>query len=301
MKLWCFLHAFQRSPFRYLYLSSVIKALESCFPREPDLDSVIHYLESLYGPQEAWWRKIQDMADEIEDEERLVFNPDRHRFIFYGQREFPVVLMNSSNPPLALSVEGNMSPFVRPCISVVGSREPHDYTKIWMQKEFYGFLKQYRVPVISGGARGVDQLAHKIALLMKVPTLVVMPSGLGKKYPNIWENSDEWTRQGAAFVSEMRLGSTVAKQNFSSRNRLIAAWGIASLIVEARAKSGTLITAHYALIEGRSVCVVPAHPCLTQFAGSLQLLAEGASFVKNALDLGDYFESEFQMATGTNP
>ncbi len=297
MKLWCFLHAFQRSPYRYLYLADILKALESSFPQAPTLESVFFYLES-HHPSQNWWAELRDHADKIEKQELKLFDSSRFRFAFYGQPDFPVSLMNCSNPPLAICVQGSLDPFQKHSIGAVGSREPHEFSKMWMKKEFYQFLKDHRVPVVSGGARGIDQWAHRMAIVLDLPTLAIMPSGLANKYPPFWEPSSQWEEEGVTFISEMRLASPISKQNFSSRNRLIAAMGTLTLIVEARAKSGTLMTAHHALMESKPVCVVPGHPCLPQFAGSLQLIIEGACFARNALDLGEIFKSEIQVTTG---
>lgn len=297
MKLWSFLHAFQNSTYRYVYLADVLQALKSCAPSPPSWELVIHNLKQNRFTHESWWESLYEETQAIEIEELRSFDPARHRFVFYGERDFPQAFMNSSNPPLALSYEGSLTPFEGANISVVGSREPHEYSKRWMQKDFYHFLKAQRPPVVSGGARGVDQLAHRMALLLDLPTAVILPSGLSKKYPSLWNSTDEWIQQGVTFVSEMRLSATISKRNFSSRNRLIAFYSSTNLIVEARAKSGTLITAHHALIEGKNLCVVPGHPQLTQFAGSLQLLIQGGQLVRDAFDLSFVFQRQSQDLT----
>lgn len=293
MKLWCFLHAFQNSPFRYLYLSDVIEALTATGPFKPTRDSVFYFLENRFGVAHSWWLSLVEKAEQLEEKEMLFYQPERHQFIFYGEVLFPKAFIQSSNPPLALSVEGNLSPFFNRNISVVGSREPHEYSKQWMQKELYQFLKRYPTPVISGGARGIDQMAHRIALLLDLPTAVILPSGLGNKYPALW-SSTEWSTQPVTFISELCLSSSISKRNFSSRNRLIAAFSEMTLIVEARGKSGTLITAHHALIEGKALGIVPGHPQLSQFAGSLQLLVEGGDIVRDASDLSLFFRDSLQ-------
>lgn len=298
MKLWCFLHAFQLSPYRYLYLSEVLQALIRC-AEDPSLENFLEHLPSLC-PEGFWWEPLLQKSELIRKEEEKHYRPDRHHFVFYGEQNFPKNLLKSSNPPLALSYEGELHHFEKPCISAVGSREPHEYTRKWIQREFYEFLKHNSTPVVSGGARGIDQLVHRLALLMNLPTAVILPTGLAKRYPALWEEQD-WVSQGVCFISELRLGAPISKQNFASRNRLIAYYGALTLILEARAKSGTLITAHHALIESKPVCVVPGHPALSQFAGSLQLLTEGSFFVRNALDLGFYFSGELQQLTGASP
>jgi len=97
---------------------------------------------------------------------------------------------------------------------------------------------------------------------------------------------------GGCFVSEYDFSQAMHKYLFHHRNRLIAALGAATLLVEARRKSGTLITAQQAAQLGRSVWVVPGHPQDPHFAGCLDLLSEGALMIRDAQDLSMYFSSE---------
>lgn len=290
LKLWSFLQAFQASPYKYLYMHQMLEALEQVenFSQE----DLVLKLQEFIPSYSFWLEKLILTSAQVFENESKFLNPET-RFVFYGQKIFPLALRKMSDPPLALSYQGNLSTVSDFTISVVGSREPHELSNEWMQTELYSFLKQHRPSVISGGARGVDQKAHLISSVLDIPTVVVLPSGLAQKYPALW-NESHWKNKSIVFVSEMLLSEKISKRNFSSRNRLIAAWGIATLIVEAHRRSGTLITAHHALAEGRAVWIVPGHPQMLSFAGSLELSYDHGQIVRNASDLSSLFASESQ-------
>jgi DNA processing protein len=197
------------------------------------------------------------------------------------------------DPPLTLSFLGHASWREEKNLSVVGSREPCFESTQWMEKEFSEFCEKSKTSIISGGARGIDQKAHAIALRHHLSTVVVLPSGLASMYP---DSLREWVSpildKGGCFLSEYSYEQKMHKHLFHHRNRLIAALGKATLLIEARRRSGTLITAHQALQLGRPVWVVPGHPLDVHFGGSLDLLTEGAALVRDAEDLFMYFKSE---------
>lgn len=298
MKLWCFLHAFQSSPYRYFYLQTVLEALQASSACDRSWESFFQRLQEL-SVGEPWWQELIGLAQQLQRQEEPVFDPSTQHLTFYGDRNYPRTFLRTANPPLALSYEGRLADLDRPCLSAVGSRDPHEFTRAWIQRDLYEFLKQTPVPIVSGGARGVDQMVHRLALLMELPTAVFLPSGLSQKYPQLWQDL-QWRERPVTFISEFLLGAPISKQNFSSRNRLIAAAGRMTLILEARAKSGTLITAHHALIEGKVLGVVPGHPHLSHFGGSLDLLSEGGCLVRNASDLSFYFSGDLQHGTGAS-
>lgn len=213
--------------------------------------------------------------------------------VCYGEALFPQQCYLMADPPLTLSFLGSPSWLTEKTLSVVGSREPTFDSIQWMEKEFAPFCEKERPCIISGGARGVDQKSHSIALRKDSTTVVVLPSGLGAMYP---DSLKEWIsavlNAGGCFLSEYAYDQVMHKHLFHHRNRLIAALGKATLLVEARKRSGTLITAHQAVQLGRPVWVVPGHPQDPHFSGSLELLVEGALLIRDAQDLSMNFSSE---------
>lgn len=214
-------------------------------------------------------------------------------FVVYGEELYPPQCYLMIDPPLTLSYRGSPAWLGEKTLSVVGSREPAADSLLWMEKELTTFCEQERACIVSGGARGVDQKAHSVALRRSCPTIVVLPSGLGEIYPR---SLIEWMglvlEQGGCFLSEYDFQQKMHKHLFHHRNRLIAALGRASLLVEARRRSGTLITAAQAVQLGRPVWIVPGHPLDPHFAGGLDLLMEGAQLVRDAQDLLMFFKSE---------
>lgn len=215
------------------------------------------------------------------------------QLVCYGTDDYPPECYRMDDPPFTLSYWGTPAWKTEQTLSVVGSREPQRETLEWIEQDLSPFVEKERVCVVSGGARGVDQKSHSVALRKKTPTVVVLPSGLGEMYPSTLK---EWVTPvlsgGGAFLSEYDFQQRMHKHLFHHRNRLIAALGRATLIVEARRRSGTLITAQQAAQLGRAVWVVPGHPRDPHFQGSLDLLSEGAQVIRDAQDLTMFFHSE---------
>lgn len=206
---------------------------------------------------------------------------------------YPPSLLEAMDSPLSLTVQGRPEVLHEPALAVVGSREPSRDTLFWMESELGTFCREQRVVIVSGGARGVDQKAHSLALRNRTPTVVFLPSGLDNLYP---QDLSEWTEAilegGGALVSEYPASLRMAKQNFHQRNRLIAGLSKATLIVEAKRRSGTVITAMRAAEIGRPLWVVPGHPQSPHFGGSLDLLAEGGSLIRQHEDLTLFWQAE---------
>ncbi|WP_374030070.1 DNA-processing protein DprA [Bdellovibrio bacteriovorus] len=226
-------------------------------------------------------------------EESLKLKMQGIQLVVYGEDLFPAACYWMSEPPLTLSYWGSPAWLTQRTLAVVGSREPCFDSIQWMEKEFTTFCDQEKPCVVSGGARGVDQKSHSIALRKSASTVIVLPSGLGQLYPeSLYEWKDSVLNGGGCFLSEYVFEQRMHKHLFHHRNRLIAALGKATLLVEAKRRSGTLITAQQALQLGRSLWVVPGHPQDPHFLGSLDLLAEGAGLVRDAQDLSMYFRAE---------
>lgn len=215
------------------------------------------------------------------------------QFVSYGEALFPQQCYLMAEPPLTLSYRGSPCWMIERSIAIVGSREPSAESLRWMEQELAVFLEANMPLVVSGGARGVDQKAHSLALRKNCQTAVVLPSGLGEIYP---ASLQEWMlpiiENGGCFLSEYDHRQVMHKRLFHHRNRLIAALGATTLLVEARRRSGTLITAHQAAELSRPVWVVPGHPLDPHFLGGLDLLLDGAQMVRDAQDLSTLFHSE---------
>jgi DNA processing protein len=197
-------------------------------------------------------------------------------------------------PPLFLEYQGVPVWKQAPMISVVGSREISPLTQKWMKGPLADFVARTGVTTVSGGARGVDQTVHFVSLKQNRPTVFVLPSGLGQMYP---ETLQDFRREEfaatACFISEFESEQRIHKSHFYFRNRLIAALGHVTLVTQASLKSGSLLTVHHALENGKPVIVVPAHPEHLGFEGNLKLLRDGAYPIANEQDLLDFWNGEF--------
>lgn len=203
--------------------------------------------------------------------------------------DYPLQLLSLPSPPLFLSYIGQPIWLDKKLISVVGSRRPVNESLKWMSFHLPSFLKSCQLSVVSGGARGVDQWAHRLSLQTGRSTLCIVPSGLGCLYPeSLNDLSLEIISSGGALLSSYAFTQQMKKFFFHERNLLIAAFGELCLIVEAGVKSGSLVTARQAADLGKDVMTLPFSPWYGAGAGSNQLIQEGALLVTNERDLFEY-------------
>jgi DNA processing protein len=208
------------------------------------------------------------------------------RVLAFGEADYPERLAEIYDPPPVLFLRG------RPArgegeraVAVVGSRAATP-TGLAFARVLARDLAEAGLTVVSGLARGIDTAAHRGALEGGGRTVAVLGSGHGRLYPA--ENASlagGIVAAGGAVVSEFGLDTGPWKVNFPRRNRVIAGWGRAVVVVEATEKSGALITAKLAREEGRDVMAVPGHPTVAAAAGTNALLRDGAAVIRDAGDV----------------
>ncbi len=231
----------------------------------------------------------------IEAERYLAeLNAKQIKWTFPEDENYPSAFYQMKEPPLFIEYIGHPCWQSYECISVVGARKLHSLSDQWMGTHFTQFLEDNKfVAVVSGGAYGVDFKAHVVSIAAKNPTIVVLPCGLEKMYPShLSELKSSVISGGGAFISEFSSQQMIRKSNFFFRNRLIAALGRVSLVVQASEKSGTMLTVHHSLENGRPVFTLPAHPCLSDFKGNIKLMSEGAPVILDAESLTQIWRSE---------
>lgn len=195
-----------------------------------------------------------------------------------GGFEYPVLLRELSDAPLALFVSGDLNCLKRPAIAIVGSRRPsRDGLKLADRMGYElagaGFL------VVSGLAHGIDAAAHRGALRSGGQTLAVMATGMDRIYPaNHYRLAEAVAAQGA-LVSEFCPGVAPHRGHFPRRNRTLSGLCLATLVIEAGRPSGSLITANAAVQQGREVFAAPWSLFHKGGAGCLQLLSQGAQLL----------------------
>ncbi|QQR53421.1 DNA-protecting protein DprA [bacterium] len=204
--------------------------------------------------------------------------------------DYPDQLKHSHNPPAVLYWQGNQDlkvPFES--LAVVGSRAMDGYGKQVLESLLPECVVA-GIPIISGGALGIDAAAHQISLEYGGKTVVVLGSGLLKPYPEKNRALFEQVADSGGFViSGFPLHIPPVAQNFPIRNRVIAGLSHTCLVVQAAEKSGALITAECALQEGRNVAAVPGDVFDPLSAGCNNLIKNGAYVVQNSCDILELF------------
>ncbi len=204
------------------------------------------------------------------------------RLLCLGAADYPDVLNDLSDAPPMLWAIGNPSILKRRAIAIVGARNCSSLGARMARALAADLGKQGNV-VVSGLARGIDTSAHLAALA--TGTVAVLAAGVDVIYPA--ENADlaRNIAETGLRLSEQPMGTTPQARHFPRRNRIISGLAQAVVVVEAAAKSGSLITARDALDQGREVLAVPGHPFDARAAGCNLLIRDGATLVRNAEDV----------------
>ncbi|HEY4115022.1 MAG TPA: DNA-processing protein DprA [Rhizomicrobium sp.] len=196
--------------------------------------------------------------------------------------EFPSGLAALDPPPPMIAVLGDPVLFQREMVAIVGARNASALGRKFAAT-LAADLGKRSVVVVSGMARGIDAAAHEASL--KSGTVAVLAGGVDNIYPP--ENAPlyERLRNEGAIVSEMPLATTPQARHFPRRNRIISGMSRGVVVVEAAKGSGSLITANYALEQGREVFAVPGSPLDPRARGTNRLIREGATLVESADDV----------------
>ena len=204
------------------------------------------------------------------------------RLVAYGSTDYPKALMDIADAPPLLWMRGRSELLARPMVAVVGARNASSLG-LRMAKALGVGLAEAGYIVVSGLARGIDTAAHEAAL--RGGTLAVLAGGVDVVYPP--ENAvlmQEIGEQGLC-LSEQAMGLHPIARHFPRRNRLVSGLCRAVVVVEAAAGSGSLITAGFALDQGREVMAVPGHPFDARASGCNRLIRDGALLVRGAEDV----------------
>jgi DNA processing protein len=205
------------------------------------------------------------------------------RFIGIGEPLYPPWLRHGDGPPPLIAVRGSPKHLTSPAVAIVGARNASVAGRKMAALLAKG-VGDADFIVVSGLARGIDAAPHEAALANC--TVAVFAGGIDVVYPP--ENAELFARildaEGCA-ISEMRIGWEPRARDFPRRNRIIAAMSLATVVVEAAERSGSLITARLALEQNREVLAVPGSPLDPRATGSNNLLKQGARLVTEARDV----------------
>jgi DNA processing protein len=204
--------------------------------------------------------------------------------IAWFDERYPVLLSCIPDPPPVIWVRGDTAVLARPAVAVVGSRAATDYA-LQVGQRLGAELANRGLVVASGLARGVDSAAHAGCLGAGGTTVAVLGCGLDRVYPAEHADLAANVCRHGALISELGPGAPPLAGHFPLRNRIISGISLAVVVVEASDKSGSLITARYALEQGRDVMAVPGSVLSGRNRGSHSLLKDGAKVVESADDI----------------
>ena len=210
-----------------------------------------------------------------------------------GHIEYPTALAAIHDPPPTIWVRGRLDAFRAPMVAIVGSRRASPYG-LEVARRLGADLARRQVTVVSGMARGVDSAAHRGALEGGGVTVAVFGCGVDVIYPPEHGALAARIADRGALVSEFPPGMAPLKSNFPQRNRIISGLSLAVVVVEAAEGSGSLITAEFALEQGRAVLAVPGNVLGGRNYGAHALLRDGAKLVECADDILE----EIQLGIG---
>ena len=197
-------------------------------------------------------------------------------YVNHDDNDFPEKLRNIASPPYGIFVKGSLPDPLTPSVAIVGSRECTEYGRL-MAEYFGDRLAKEGVQIISGMAWGIDGISQGAAVAAGGHSFAVMGCGVDIAYPA--KNMILYRKlctNGNGVISEYAPGSAAESKKFPPRNRIISALCDVLIVVEARARSGTLITVDMAIDQGRTVMVVPGRLTDSLSVGCLNLLYQGA-------------------------
>ena len=210
---------------------------------------------------------------------------------------YPSALRAIDPPPPVISVWGQPEILNKPCVAVIGSRNASA-----IGQRFAGQISrelgEAGMTVVSGLARGIDTQAHWGSL--DTGTAAVLGGAVNHVYPS--QNADlfEEIKNKGALISESPLGYRATARDFPRRNRIISGLSMGVVVIEAAERSGTLITARYALEQGREVMAAPGSPLDPRVKGCHRLLKQGAALIENAQDVLDVLNNQYEVQEPSN-
>lgn len=197
------------------------------------------------------------------------------RFVALGEEGYPFPLAQIADPPPLIGVRGAAAVLKRPSVAIVGSRNA-SAAGLRMTEILAHGVGEHGYVVVSGLARGIDARAHEATL--ETGAIAVLAGGHARLYPPEHAPlADRIVDAGGAIISEMPVMWTPRGRDFPRRNRIVSGLALATIVVEAARKSGSLITARFALEQGREVFAVPGSPLDPRAEGTNDLIRQGAT------------------------
>lgn len=261
-------------------------------------------VEHFGSPRIAWEASVKDLAEVqglageragVLAERKAKLDPRKEAdkllsrgisFVCYNDPDYPENLSAIYDPPPVIFYKGLLKPTDKLSVAVVGTRKPSSYGLVVAEK-LAKDLAALGVTIISGMARGIDAAAHRGALDGGGRTIAVLGCGPDVAYPRENKKLMDAIINKGAVISEFPPGTQPEAWRFPVRNRIISGLSQATLVVEAAERSGALITADFALEQGRDVMAVPGNIVNPLSRGPHRLIKQGARLIEGAGDVLD--------------
>ena len=234
---------------------------------------------------------LQHRKNDFLDKLLLKINQENIEIMTVLDDNYPIGLDNINDNPMVLYYKGEYKEEDNLAIGVVGSRKATAYGK-WACEKFTKELVGLGVTIISGLALGIDTVAHKTALEAGGRTIGILGNGVDIVYPKTNNKLYKDISNNGCVLSEFPLGTQPLQYNFPQRNRIISGLSLGIVVIEAKEKSGSLITAHSAIDQGKEVFSVPGNINSIFSTGTNRLIKDGA---KVLMDLDDIIEEIYEL------
>ncbi len=218
-------------------------------------------------------------------EQQFIFN-EKHKICthFFLDKDYPIRLKQCTDLPIILYSKGNMNLNNKKIVSVVGTRNQTEYGHRILKELIHSFSDQ-EILVVSGLAYGVDITAHRLCVENKIQTLAVLGHGLDRIYPSKHKNTAIEMMNHGGLLTEFGIGTKPDRENFPMRNRIVAGMADATIVIESKAKGGSIITAELANDYSRDVFAFPGDIDRPYSEGCNQLLRnQKAHLITNGND-----------------
>ncbi|MGE5350629.1 MAG: DNA-processing protein DprA [Syntrophothermus sp.] len=274
-------------------LDSILSASHNDLIQTDQISQILaQRIRKASSTRQEFRRKIKDETDRLANMGACI--------ITIWDNNYPPILKKIYDPPLILYAMGSLAESDNYSVAIVGTRQPTNYGKLQAER-FSSGLSQQGVTVVSGMARGIDSIAHRMAIKEGGRTIAVIGSGLDVIYPP--ENKQlflDIARSGAV-LTEFELGTKPDAQNFPRRNRIISGLSLGTIIVESGITGGAMQTAAFALEQNREIFAVPGNLGIRQSEGTNALIQKsGAKLVCGIDDVIQELEIKLKPVIGKN-
>lgn len=252
----------------------------SQFPTQSSIDkNISSFINSLSEPKKKRYSFIKNQINTVIKQ----LNKLQVGIITYHHSKYPFLLKEIHNPPPLLYYKGDINLLQNTCFSVVGTRTPSSYGK-----EITTLFTQELCPhftIVSGLAAGIDAIAHQTCLKFNHPTIAIIGTGINLIYPSHHRELHELICENGLILSEFPIDTKGFSHHFPQRNRLISGISKGTLVCEGKHKSGSLITANFALEQNRDVFAIPGSIFSKLSEGPNKLIQEGAKLCHKPQDI----------------